>query len=678
VPYSSIKDLPSSTDGLPAQAKRLFLRVFNAALKEYGNESSAFAVAWSAVKRAYEKKDGEWHKKEGHITGFFTGSVEIGPVPEDDEDILRLFGARPVAGELLYFKGVLARAETNKNHDEIDAQGVTEIAETLPLMPLDIEHRDREVCGFFLRAKPEEDGTAVGVEGLIFARRFPEVADGTEDGTLKLSIEAVAQEAECSICESIFRKNSDYCEHLKNRFRGKAVRKLHGMTARGGAVTETPAGTNTDIDSDSLLMVATDDIQDATESDKKAQQARAKKYGIGIKESGNINKPSKWEDLPDGAFADPTNYAFSVHDKSHADNAAVRWENSEIRSKYSKKEQAIIARRIERAQRKFGEDVDDKSDNDGSIDALWAELDVLSAALAVLGVEEGSVLKHMSFEAMRDKAHKKMRQIMASKGEEGWGYIAETYPDHMIWVQESIAGDSKTYKMPMSFDDAGECQMCVDDMQEVENSWQPVEGMEHPDLTIRALNIKIVEMETQVTELTAKAQTANISVDVSEEVKAELETVKASVQTLTEQLETAKAEAETLKGERDGFVSKQGELETQASTLVGERDTLNTQIESLKGVVERLSNELKARQDEARILALAEVIGEDEATKQREAVIQMAEEAFQTLLGSVKIAAGKAKPKAGQLKGVFVLDGHSNGHSNEPVTTVKGAFKIEK
>ncbi len=65
MPYKQIADLPDSvTEHLPKHAQEIFLAAFNNAEKEYDNEESAFRVAWSAVKRDYEKGDnGQWHKK---------------------------------------------------------------------------------------------------------------------------------------------------------------------------------------------------------------------------------------------------------------------------------------------------------------------------------------------------------------------------------------------------------------------------------------------------------------------------------------------------------------------------------------------------------------------------------------------------------------------------------------
>ena len=65
MPYQQIADLPDSVKShLPKHAQEIFLAAFNNALKEYDEEETAFKVAWSAVKRDYEKgDDGKWHRK---------------------------------------------------------------------------------------------------------------------------------------------------------------------------------------------------------------------------------------------------------------------------------------------------------------------------------------------------------------------------------------------------------------------------------------------------------------------------------------------------------------------------------------------------------------------------------------------------------------------------------------
>ncbi len=65
MPYQTLKDLPDSVQShLPKHAQEIFRAAFNHALEEYGEEENAFRVAWSAVKRDYQKgEDGNWHPK---------------------------------------------------------------------------------------------------------------------------------------------------------------------------------------------------------------------------------------------------------------------------------------------------------------------------------------------------------------------------------------------------------------------------------------------------------------------------------------------------------------------------------------------------------------------------------------------------------------------------------------
>lgn len=99
----------------------------------------------------------------------------------------------------------------------------------------------------------------------------------------------------------------------------------------------------------------------ASDDDKKAQEARSKKYDIGIKDGGNVTKPSKYANLSDADFADPVNYSYPIDTKAHADNAASRFGDPDNRAVYTKSEQTIIDKRIAAAQKSFGED--DSSDS---------------------------------------------------------------------------------------------------------------------------------------------------------------------------------------------------------------------------------------------------------------------------------------------------------------------------
>jgi cation transport regulator len=67
MPYASNDDLPRAVRlHLPDEAQDIYRKAFNAAWRTYGareparREEIAHRVAWSAVKRRYEKAGDEW------------------------------------------------------------------------------------------------------------------------------------------------------------------------------------------------------------------------------------------------------------------------------------------------------------------------------------------------------------------------------------------------------------------------------------------------------------------------------------------------------------------------------------------------------------------------------------------------------------------------------------------
>ncbi len=75
MPYDRNSDLPESVrDVLPKHAQDIYREAYNSAWEEYdkpserrghaGREETAHRVAWSAVKKTYEKgADDRWHRK---------------------------------------------------------------------------------------------------------------------------------------------------------------------------------------------------------------------------------------------------------------------------------------------------------------------------------------------------------------------------------------------------------------------------------------------------------------------------------------------------------------------------------------------------------------------------------------------------------------------------------------
>ena len=169
-------------------------------------------------------------------------------------------GPSVVAGDLLAFhNAVLARAEVNKNGDEIDDECLDELAATIRFTPVDHEHIERKVVGFFLDGHVEDH--ALVTSGVLFAKRFPEETQAVIDGRAKLSVEAEVDTARCSVCGGTFKKRKQYCAHLQDQRATGAVRKLSGLKCVGGGVTAKPAGTGTEFDTgpDGLHFIASED-----------------------------------------------------------------------------------------------------------------------------------------------------------------------------------------------------------------------------------------------------------------------------------------------------------------------------------------------------------------------------------------------------------------------------------
>lgn len=75
MPYQKNADLPDNIkDNLPKHAQTIYREAYNSAWEKYkdpedrrggkSREETAHAIAWSAVKKEYEKKDGKWVKKD--------------------------------------------------------------------------------------------------------------------------------------------------------------------------------------------------------------------------------------------------------------------------------------------------------------------------------------------------------------------------------------------------------------------------------------------------------------------------------------------------------------------------------------------------------------------------------------------------------------------------------------
>jgi cation transport regulator len=75
LPYKQISELPEPVKKLPEEAQRLWMATFNSTYSERGNESTAFKVAWSAVKKSWREEKGRWVRKPA-LTFAYHASIQ--------------------------------------------------------------------------------------------------------------------------------------------------------------------------------------------------------------------------------------------------------------------------------------------------------------------------------------------------------------------------------------------------------------------------------------------------------------------------------------------------------------------------------------------------------------------------------------------------------------------------
>jgi len=128
---------------------------------------------------------------------------------------------------------------------------------------------------------------------------------------------------------------------------------------------DTADGIITSYDIDDIKAPNPEDMQSSfadMSPEKKAQQARSTKYGIGIKDGGNVTKPSKYTDIPDEEFADPVNYRYPIN-ADHCQAALSYWGMPKNREQYTAEEVKTITNRILKAAKKHGLEIDESKWN---------------------------------------------------------------------------------------------------------------------------------------------------------------------------------------------------------------------------------------------------------------------------------------------------------------------------
>jgi len=325
-------------------------------------ESFAYALCQSRYKKGMLGEDVTWVNIEGDTyysmdeIQWFKAAINIEEPSEEEvgqmvEAANKYMGALTPGSIIKFSEAVLVRAEVNKNKDEIDEQGVQEIAQSLPLKPIDHLHNRQNIVGIFIDAEAR-DG-AVPTKGLIWAGRYPDIAFDLVAGKGNLSIDARAERALCRECGQAFVNEKQYCAHINRNLGGVAIRKLEGLVADGGSIVPNPAGSDTNIPAQSLRMIAHIEVEEPSTDkgdDMEENIDLMCEFDEGMYFEGKKLTYEKRQDLPDSAFAliqkkdGKKVRRFPIHDCAHARNAKAR---VEMAKGLSPEEKATVIRKAD-------------------------------------------------------------------------------------------------------------------------------------------------------------------------------------------------------------------------------------------------------------------------------------------------------------------------------------------
>jgi len=109
---------------------------------------------------------------------------------------------------------------------------------------------------------------------------------------------------------------------------------------------------------DSLINKVDADAEGDRAKAKQEQEARSREYGIGVKEGGNVTKPSEFAGVPDDEFADPVNYRYPI-DAAHVMAAWGYINQSDNREKggYTAEEWSKMIDKVKAAMKRHGHEV---------------------------------------------------------------------------------------------------------------------------------------------------------------------------------------------------------------------------------------------------------------------------------------------------------------------------------
>lgn len=304
MPFEKKDDLPDAVRGLPDHAQDIWMAAFNSAWKEYsGDEERCMATAWTAVKNKYRKEGDQWAEIR-ESKNFAVILKEISGEAPSEFQILP-YGRIDIEGDGPAFvdeesaKLILSHYDRRGNDMVIDYEHQT------------LKDMEAPAAGWIKKLVDK------GKEGIWAA------VDWTK-------------------------RAKDYLVNKEYRFFSPVIlirpsdRKVVAML--NVALTNFPKINN--------LQPIISKLG-ALDQARREQEARSKKYGIGVKEGGHVAKPGEWANVPDDEFLDPVNYRYPCPDEGQTTAAARYWGKPEDKAQYTSEERGILDKRFARFKEKF-------------------------------------------------------------------------------------------------------------------------------------------------------------------------------------------------------------------------------------------------------------------------------------------------------------------------------------
>jgi len=306
MPFASNISLPPQVQKLPAKAKTIFRKAFNASFKEHGEET-AFKIAWAAVKRVYNKTGGRWVMKFDKV---YSEGFEVKKIGDD-----------------FFVSGYLSTPHLDKVNDIVTWKALESMASQiagseLPFMiGLEHEHVLEDARNIpiaqIVDSKMDNNGLWINTKVNKYHPGFDAIKGSLENGFLNaFSIE--------------FSPITWRYEDLD----GQSIRVIDDLEFGGAAYTGKPANPHCTFTDVLIKSLMNEDVKKVVTAREKLR--KKKKEGTGE------------------FYAFPRLKKLPIFDAAHVRNAVARFNQTQG---MTAEEKATARRKILRAAKKFGIDI---------------------------------------------------------------------------------------------------------------------------------------------------------------------------------------------------------------------------------------------------------------------------------------------------------------------------------